>query len=140
MSNLNILYRIFDSQRNLLYVGATTNPSFRFSCHAHTRPWWNEASEIKLQHFGSPEELTEAELAAIRNENPRFNLMHSRKPATWSRKPRQKRGSGTIFQRSSDGLWVGGITVNKQQRRVSARTREECERKLENLKRSVGGR
>ena len=47
MSN-NILYRIFDAEQNLLYVGATTNPTLRFQYHAQNRPWWDEASEIKL--------------------------------------------------------------------------------------------
>lgn len=138
MTNHNVLYRIYNKEGALLYVGATTNPSLRFNYHAQNRLWWGEASEIKLQHCGSVDELAEAELTAIQTEKPKFNLLHS-KPATWSRKPRQRRaGGGTVFQRSADDMWVGGITINGVQKRVYSRSREECEQKLEALKIEFG--
>ena len=103
-----VLYRIFDGDNALLYVGATTNPKLRFTDHPR-KDWWTEAALITLEHCGSLDELIAAERCAIETENPVHNVIYS-KPAHWARKPRGKRGDGTVFKRA-DGYWVAGIEL-----------------------------
>lgn len=137
MANRNILYRIFDDDGALLYVGATTNPGLRIGTHAQSQPWWDEAAEIKLERFDTLDELIEEEKAAIQIEGPRYNVIHSAE-YPWTAKPRRQKGGGTIFKRA-DGRWVGGLELppidgKRRQRRVIARTRAEVELKLASLK------
>lgn len=133
-----ILYRMFSDDGELLYVGATVNPALRMRAHAQVRDWWEEVGTITLERgFSTLEALAAAELKAIKTEGPKYNLQHAQ-PATWSRKPRRSDGC-TLFQRSSDKLWIGGVTVNGQQKRVSSRDREECLRKLEKLREKFDG-
>lgn len=131
-----VLYRVFNSVGALLYVGATTNPGRRFQVHSKLQPWWDEATTITLEHHPTWDALTEAETSAIRSENPLHNQIHS-KPAPWSRKPRNTAG-GTLFQRSSDGIWIGRAHVNGKRRQVSSKSREEAERKLAELQQGEG--
>jgi predicted GIY-YIG superfamily endonuclease len=138
-----ILYRIHGEYGELLYVGATTNPSLRFNSHYHGQPWWDEATDIKLQRFATADELETAELHAIRTEHPRYNLLHS-KPASWSRKPRAPRGNGSVFRRTTDGMWVASLEVGstkdgkRRQRRRYAKDRKTAEQKLALLRLEAG--
>lgn len=56
-------------------------------------------------------------------------------------KKRRTKGSGTIFQRSQDKLWVGGIELppnkdgTRNQRRVYSKTRSGVESKLHTARR-----
>lgn len=142
MTNRNVLYRIFDGDGALLYIGATTSLATRIASHAQTQPWWDEASEIKLKRFETFEELAKAEVLAIEFEHPKYNVLHS-KPPVWAWKPRGRRGDGSLFQRA-DGVWIGRIEVgfspNGQRRRktVSSRDRATAQRRLDELKASLG--
>jgi predicted GIY-YIG superfamily endonuclease len=130
----NTLYRIYDADGALLYVGATTNPAARIDTHSRTQPWWPDAANIALEHFASWESLAEAETNAIRTEGPKYNQLHAdnprRKPYIRIKKP----GEGTIFQRSSDGLWVGRINVNGRRREVASKDRDTVVVKLAAMK------
>ena len=56
-------------------------------------------------------------------------------------KKRRIKGTGTVFQRSQDKLWVGGVELPKtkdgtrKQRRVYAKTRAGAEAKLGSARR-----
>lgn len=134
----NTLYRIFNPDGALLYVGATANPGARLTNHEQHQPWWGEASEIKLQQFETLEELALAEIEAIRTEAPRYNTIHTDKPRISALKPRNRRRSGgTVYQRL-DGLWAACLELpredGKRRRRVvCAQDRAEAERLLAEL-------
>jgi hypothetical protein len=138
-----ILYRVYDSAGQLLYVGATTNPSLRLQAHGSTRPWWDDAARIEIAHFNDFDQLAAAEIEAIKEESPRYNQVHSPASAMpWAFKQRQRRpGEGSLFQRATDGLWIGSIEVRsadgkRLQKRVSSKSRAEALRKLEVLRSS----
>lgn len=126
-----LLYRIYSDDGTLLYVGATVNPGVRFSEHASHTPWWDEASEIKLQRCESVEALKAAEIEAIKAENPRYNRMHSKPPPFKRRRPR---GQGTLTQRP-DGYWYASINVpGGKPKTFYGWTREIVEKKLADFK------
>lgn len=137
-TNLAVLYRIYNADDELLYVGATTNPAQRVQSHDEMQSWWSEAVTIKMEHYRSQEELGAAEIAAIRAEGPRYNLSYAQ-PPVWSRKSRRPRGEGSIFQRSLDGKWVGRVELEpingrRRKRAVLAASRSEVEEKLAAIK------
>jgi hypothetical protein len=70
------LYRIFDSEEQLLYVGVSGRRYLgRFYEHEDDKPWWLEARTIRLTHYSTRRESLEAELFAIQTEHPRFNFL-----------------------------------------------------------------
>lgn len=133
-----ILYRIYDASGVLLYVGATTKPSARVHTHSVTQPWWDDAARIDLQHFGALDELNSAERAAIESEKPRHNVLHSGKPAPWTKKPRRPHGDGSICQRA-DGTWVASVEARcgpngeRRRRQASSKHRDVAEKRLAEL-------
>ncbi len=67
------LYRHFDSDENLLYVGISSRPWKRMVEHK-VSCWYDKIHNITLQHYESREEAIKAEREAITEENPIFNI------------------------------------------------------------------
>lgn len=71
------LYRLFNSDRELLYVGVTNDPGVRFGQHSRSKGWWNEVAYAKREPFTSRTGVLAAEQATIKIERPRHNLVHA---------------------------------------------------------------
>lgn len=71
----HILYRFYDTADRLLYIGMTTNMATRLSEHRLSKNWWSEIARIELEHYGDRLLLRQAEVHAIRNENPVYNAL-----------------------------------------------------------------
>lgn len=71
------LYRLFDTEGALLYVGIAGNPGRRFEQHAKDKPWWSEVDQIDLEHMDTRAEALIEEAKAIREESPRYNVVHN---------------------------------------------------------------
>lgn len=135
---LCVLYRAFDATGGLLYVGATTNPASRLNDHHMQKPWRSEVSNVTLEHFDTVENLHSAETHAIKSEAPRYNHLHIRSTRPRGT-PRGAMGDGSLYQRASDGLWVGAYVVidatgRRKRRVVASKDRHEAQRKLDQLK------
>lgn len=68
------LYRHFDSQGALLYVGVSYDPDMRW--HGHSKSEWRpqvDRARSTEEWFTDRESAEEAEEAAIAKEGPRFN-------------------------------------------------------------------
>lgn len=72
------LYRFFDRQGNLLYIGISKAPLQRLLQHREEKLWWEEIGTIKLEFFETREEALFQEFTAIQAEQPRYNI-HSKK-------------------------------------------------------------
>jgi hypothetical protein len=68
-----VLYRCWDSDGNLLYIGLSWSPGDRFRQHEREKSWWPLVESITLEHYDSPEELSLAEVNAIQSEHPLYN-------------------------------------------------------------------
>lgn len=66
------LYRHFDREGKLLYVGISVNALGRLSEHRNSR-WFDEIAEVKIEHFGNRNEVLQAERLAVANEKPAHN-------------------------------------------------------------------
>lgn len=67
------LYRYFDSDGQLLYVGITKNQFDRLQSHAKMAEWLPQIATASFQHFNSRAEALRAETHAIGTELPKFN-------------------------------------------------------------------
>jgi hypothetical protein len=67
------VYRAYDADGNLLYVGISMSLDGRLTKHRRAA-WWPEVEEITVQWFDGREAAKAAERAAIRDENPIYNL------------------------------------------------------------------
>lgn len=71
------LYRFFGGDGQLLYVGITDRPGRRWETHMRRKPWWLDVQRQELEWHPDRETAMAAEVAAILNECPRYNLRHS---------------------------------------------------------------
>lgn len=76
-----VLYRHFDANDVLLYVGQSRRFGDRMGAHQRNAPWWDDVITITMERFGTAHELTIAEIAAIQREDPKYNTLHARKAA-----------------------------------------------------------
>ena len=73
------LYRLYDTDDRLLYVGIANNPERRWKQHAYEKAdlWWHEVTDKTVEWFESREKAAAAEIIAIRAEYPRYNDAHT---------------------------------------------------------------
>ncbi|MDG4798995.1 GIY-YIG nuclease family protein [Micromonospora sp. WMMD980] len=70
------LYRLRDSDGQLLYVGITSTPASRMGAHRREKPWWSEVDPARTTYDWLPDRPTaeRAEVATIAQESPRYNV------------------------------------------------------------------
>lgn len=71
------LYRYFDIEGRLLYLGFTERPNIRFVTHASKSPWIIFAVRVEIRWYPSRATAESAERTAIRIERPVFNRVHN---------------------------------------------------------------
>lgn len=110
---VHTLYRFFDADGDLLYVGITCDPGSRFKQHRRGKSWWHEIARIELEQFSSRVELEQAEREAIPKENPKYNikLRTGGTPAPPpGYRPDQAKGLVGLYFHSDDDLgWQGQV-------------------------------
>lgn len=77
MTSPQALYRFFNADGDLLYVGISLNPFTRWKQHRSEKPWWVEVVNVTIQHYDDRETVSLAELDATKNERPRYNRTHN---------------------------------------------------------------
>jgi len=68
------LYRHFDGEGRLLYVGISLNAMARLAQHKNCSHWFRLIKRVEIEPFPSREEAIKAEISAITKENPLHNL------------------------------------------------------------------
>lgn len=68
------LYRYFNADSVLLYVGITRSISKRHSAHEQHSLWFTEHTKMTVEVFPSQHEAAIAEIRAIANEKPKYNV------------------------------------------------------------------
>lgn len=76
------LYRFYDADQRLLYVGISRHMEVRWSAHRNTAKWWPLVEYVAVSYFpagcGVWPDL--AEKASIAHEDPPFNSNHKNPP------------------------------------------------------------
>ncbi|MFF6903544.1 GIY-YIG nuclease family protein [Streptomyces hydrogenans] len=103
------LYRFYDADGGLLYVGITKRLRIRWQEHArdYATTWWPKVVTNSVTWFPNREEAEAAEREAIRSENPGFNVLHT---------PRHRVRIGTRASREAQGVDRGNhlLTVLRE--------------------------
>jgi excinuclease UvrABC nuclease subunit len=68
------LYRFYDSNDDLLYVGITKFFEPRLKQHYKNSEWFFETAFVRLEHFKTRREVEDAESYAIKTEQPKYNI------------------------------------------------------------------
>lgn len=88
-----MLYRHFDADDRLLYVGISSDAARRAAEHG-LKPWGPLIHRITVQHYATRKKAEEAERQAIKTEVPIYNIRHSPRlhpaPPTKPRAPPQQ--------------------------------------------------
>lgn len=71
------LYRFFDVDGKLLYIGITDNYPLRLIHHGKDKPWWDEVKKFAAERLPTRQDAEEAEKLAIRSELPKYNKAHA---------------------------------------------------------------
>ena len=74
------LYRHFNANGKLLYVGISLSALQRLSQHADHSDWYNEISRVDMEHFCDRPSAMAAEKKAVTSEGPLYNIHHKKKP------------------------------------------------------------
>ena len=71
------LYRHFDADGCLLYVGTSMKPDKRTYQHSKNADWFSGVETVKIELVDSKRAAMAAESRVIREENPKYNRMDS---------------------------------------------------------------
>jgi len=71
------VYRLYDADGNLLYVGTTNNLERRMASHRHDKQWWSDVADVETETVASATEAAEAERNQIHTLEPLHNAKHS---------------------------------------------------------------
>ncbi|MGW2937646.1 GIY-YIG nuclease family protein [Streptomyces sp. NPDC001156] len=79
------LYRFYDKGGALLYVGITANVESRFADHERNKEWWPQVAKKTIEWFDTRPPARAAEVQAILDERPAYNVNSS----PWAAGPRE---------------------------------------------------
>lgn len=79
MSEKTALYRHFDKDGKLLYVGISKHAISRLSQHEREKHWSNNICSVTIEYFETRKTALQAEERAIRIENPIYNIQHNKR-------------------------------------------------------------
>jgi hypothetical protein len=71
------LYRCYDAQDRLLYVGITNLGLRRWRKHTEESAWWPDVARIDVEHHTTREQAMEREATLIRALEPLYNHQHA---------------------------------------------------------------
>lgn len=74
---METLYRFFDADGKLLYVGISNNWTQRLKQHYKDSPFFEQARHITLTHYKTREAVEAAEKLAIETEGPVYNKAYN---------------------------------------------------------------
>ena len=74
------VYRHYDADDNLLYVGVSRNPQNRIDTHRKTAHWFNDSVRVEHEKYSDRESAIHAETAAIKSESPKWNVINNPLP------------------------------------------------------------
>jgi excinuclease UvrABC nuclease subunit len=74
---MQTLYRFYDAENSLLYVGITKFFEPRLKQHYKNAEWFFETAYVRLEHYQTRQEVELAETRAIKTERPKYNIAKS---------------------------------------------------------------
>lgn len=88
MNEKTALYRLFNADDRLLYVGISNDPKVRWKQHLGDKSWAPDVVMRVIEWYESRSAALLAEIKAIKNERPEHNVVH-RHPQPAPAEPRE---------------------------------------------------
>lgn len=73
------LYRLYDSEMQLLYVGITWNPFVRWTDHSKRKSWWSEVHHAEVWLCADERHARAVETWCIRTLQPLHNIHQAKR-------------------------------------------------------------
>lgn len=105
------LYRHYDKDGTLLYVGVSGNPDKRLKQHRYASRWSELIEKMEIQKFASLKDALEAEKKAIIDERPLYNINYNDPIDADSRPPRGGAGRGQGRKAEDGACGVERVTI-----------------------------
>ncbi|MEV8474858.1 GntR family transcriptional regulator [Streptomyces sp. NPDC051173] len=120
------LYRLYDVDDRLLYVGITNDVTKRWLDHQCTKQWWALVVRKTVEWFDARVDAECAEIEAIKGERPRYNRAHNLRGEVaqeFLEELRQKKAlfprghsdhtalAGFMRRKIDEGEWLPGQTL-----------------------------
>lgn len=70
---MHYLYRLFDKDGSLLYIGVSANPTDRMRVHKTGSSWFNNVARLDVEKVGTKADALNKERRAIIQERPKHN-------------------------------------------------------------------
>jgi predicted GIY-YIG superfamily endonuclease len=124
----HLVYRAFDADGNLLYVGCTNNPDRRWREHRTDSPWMTEkAHTFRLAGPYNYDTARQKEREALAIESPRYGMTPQRRGAATRNAALQRKYLGLYIARGYSLAKAGELAVARADLevpspRVSARS------------------
>ena len=99
MGTKTALYRHFNKDNELLYVGISLNALNRLAQHKDHSHWFNNITNVQIEQFETRELALKAEREAVLKENPKHNIK-LRMPAKQIKVMEEQAIKENIFERS----------------------------------------
>lgn len=99
MTGRTAVYRLYDANDTLLYVGVATAPDARLKAHSKHKSWWGDVARTSLDWYPDRETALAAETAAIRSERPKYNVRHAETDAMTEARQMLERWTRNFRQR-----------------------------------------
>lgn len=80
MSRPTALYRLYDADETLVYLGIAYDPDVRWYQHSRDKKWWTNVARKTVEWHPDRDTAEAAELAAIRTETPLHNSRGVERP------------------------------------------------------------
>ena len=103
------LYRHFDKNNTLLYVGVSLSYASRLAQHRDHAHWFQEVDTVKIERFATRRDALDAEKRAVLSENPKCNIQLKKTAAEIARENRRLRAEQS---KNESRLNLTGKVVN----------------------------
>lgn len=103
------LYRHYDKDNTLLYVGVSLSYASRLAQHRDHAHWFKDVEIVKIERFLTRREALDAEKRAVVSENPKCNIQLKKTEADIARENRRLRAEKS---KSESRLNLTGRVVN----------------------------
>lgn len=94
------LYRHWDKEGGLLYVGISLSAVARLSQHSNHSGWYSDIDKVTIETFDDRESAINAEIKAIRSENPKYNIQNKNSGNSKFEKEEAERARQKIINRT----------------------------------------
>ena len=86
------LYRFYDKNEELLYVGVSLNYLMRISQHRSIAEWFDSVANVRIERCKNRLDMYQKEIRAVQKESPLHNIQHTEKFSLTKRKNIPKSG------------------------------------------------